>query len=261
MAAGMSKEEHLHHESKEIAPGAPVAEVLDFSDGLTRERNEAYFPTLDKRILHLYDGGVELIDTARAKEKDGKFIPIVASKILLRTINTLQALSFDSKEIVKKLIEKYPEGGCSYCGKKPCECGVIRAEDKVGAVSSPEQEKWSIAQWQKHLNSVYGATNTARGVEFATGRVSSEMKELKDAVLLMEKNANAPEKAEMYRQEAASEAADVFAWAIGVCNVADEDLEKAFMERYGKGCPNCGQYPCKCGEFTGKQERKALRAL
>jgi len=246
---------------KELEPTDSLEKILDFSDELTKERNEKYFPTRDKRVVHLFLGGVEMLDTIRAREKHGKFIPIVASKILLRALNVMQSLS-NRDAIIDKLIEKYPKSGCSYCGKKPCECAVIRPEDIVGANSSAEQKKWTISDWQNHLNDVYGADNKKRELDFVSGRLVSEIGELSEAAILMEKYEKSDtNKSEKFRDEATSEAADVIAWIFAVCNEVDTDLQKAFVERYGKGCPNCHKFPCRCGEFSHKQERKIIQDM
>jgi len=248
-------------EKHELGPQASLAEVLDYSDGLTRERNRTYFPTLDKRVIHLYSGGVEMFDTVRAKAKSEGVIPIVASKILLRALNVLQALD-NLGEVIDRLMKKFPASGCSYCGKKPCQCAVIRPEDKVGAKSSEEQRTWSLIEWQHHLKSVYGESNHGRGLDWIANRLGSEIGELSEAAILMEKYKETnPEKSKENKDEAASEAADVVAWAMAVCNEINADIGKAFADRYGKGCPNCKQYPCKCGEFSHKQERKVLKDM
>jgi NTP pyrophosphatase (non-canonical NTP hydrolase) len=86
--------------------------------------------------------------------------------------------------------------------------------------------------------------------------------EVPEAVVLMETYEESDSQmANKYKDEAASEAADVIAWAIAVSNEVDVNLENAFVERYGKGCPNCKNYPCKCGEFSHKQERKVLKEM
>ncbi len=246
---------------RELGDNASLTEIWDFAHGLTRERNEKMFPTLDKRVIHLFSGGVEMFDTVRTKEKNEKFIPVVASKILLRALNVLQAVS-SREAAIDKLMKKYPESGCSYCGKKPCECAVIRPEDKVGVKSSEEQRNWTIAQWQQHLKAVYGASNREKGLDWVANRLGSEIGELSEAARLMEKHKGTnTEKSDEYKDEAASEAADVIAWIIATCNEVDADLGKVFIERYGKGCPNCNGYPCRCGEFSFKQERQVLKNM
>ena len=48
-------------------------------------------------------------------------------------------------------------------------------------------------------------------------------------------------------QELAYEFADVLAWLATIANVAKVDLQQAVLDKYGKGCPGCGQMVCTCG--------------
>jgi len=48
-------------------------------------------------------------------------------------------------------------------------------------------------------------------------------------------------------QELAYEFADVLAWLATIANVAGVDLEQAVLEKYGHGCPGCGEMVCMCG--------------
>jgi len=42
------------------------------------------------------------------------------------------------------------------------------------------------------------------------------------------------------------EFADVIAWLASLANVADIDLEKAALNKYGNRCPKCRRSPCQC---------------
>ncbi len=245
-------------EGQELKVGTPMAGVLDFSNGLTQERNERYLRTDGLRVQHLLAGGGEILDTierVKPEEKMKQILPSVLAKATLRVFTVLQGLQ-SKEEIIAELKKKFPESGCSYCGHKPCGCNVMRPEEKVGAQSSEAQNEWTIKEWQTHLNSVYGPNNHAQGLRFIYGRLLSEMNETNVAAMQMEMM---PEEVEKFRQEAVSELADSFAWVIAVANETGIDLENAYVERYGKGCPNCGQFSCQCGPFTFVQERKAKR--
>lgn len=243
---------------QELKAGAPTTEVLDFSDRLTRLRNERYLKTLPHRMAHLGVGGTEILTTFQRVKPESKMreiLPDVATKVLLRAMTMLQSLE-GRDGIIKALMQKYPESGCSYCGLKPCGCEVARPEEKKGAQSSEEQKTWTLQQWQEHLKSVYGEANERRGLNFVCDRLNEEIGEAATAGLQMDMQ---PELAEEFKQEAISELADTFAWALGVGNATGASIEKKFVERYGKGCPNCGQFSCQCGPFTFVQERKAKR--
>ncbi len=242
-------------ENQELKAGTPMMGVLEFSDRLTRLRNDKYLRTPAHRAAHLSVGGTEMLSTftrVKPESKMREILPEVAAKVLLRAITVLQSLE-NNEGIIASLKQKYPESGCSYCGQKPCQCAVMRPEEKTGAKSSGVQDNWTIKDWQAHLKAVYGDVNTGRGLNFVVDRLMEEIGEVDQAVLQMEMQA---ETAAEFRAEAISELADTVAWAAGVCNMVDADLESKFIERYGKGCPNCGQFSCQCGPFTFVQERK-----
>jgi len=243
-------------EIKELKVGSPLEEVLDFSHILTSERNEKYFFTTADRVDHLVLGGAEMSNAVRAK--DNKIIPIVASKILLRVFSILQGFT-EREAIIEKLMTKFPETGCSYCGKKPCNCALDRPKGLAGIEPSEIQKRWTMSQWQKHLKEVYGASNAQQGMAGISNRLGSEIAEVVQARMLMDRRDNKEEDTEKYKHEAITELADVFAWALATCNEIDVDLERAFVERYGKGCPNCNKVPCICTEFSLIDERKINR--
>ncbi len=243
-------------ESQELKMGTPLGGVLDFSNRLTSERNERFLRTNSLRVQHLLAGGGEVLDTlerVKPEQKMRQVIPSVLAKVTLRVFTVLQGLQ-NKKEIIGALKNKFPESGCSYCGHKPCACSVMRPEEKVDARSSDAQSGWTIGEWQKHLKDVYGHKNAEQGIRFIYGRLLSEMNEANVASMQIEM---LPDQAAKYWQEAISELADSFAWVAAVANELNIDLEKAYVERYGKGCPNCGQFSCQCGPFTFVQERKA----
>ncbi len=49
-------------------------------------------------------------------------------------------------------------------------------------------------------------------------------------------------------EEKLGEFADVLAWLTTIANVAGVDLNKAVQQKYGAGCPGCGQYICHCSD-------------
>jgi len=247
---------------QELGLETSMTGVLDFSDRLTRQRNAEYLRTNGLRIAHLGVGGGEMVDTVervKPEERMREILPTVAAKIALRVFTVLQGLE-DKSQIIEALRNKFPESGCSYCGHIPCQCAVARPEEKIGARSSEEQKDWTIKQWQTHLKRVYGENNSKQGLRFIIGRLMSEIEEATAAEMQMEMSSS-PEDVQRFRQETISELADSFAWAIAVCNELSVDLDKAFVDRYGKGCPNCGQIPCQCGPFTFVQERKDKRTI
>ena len=236
----------------ELKPNVSLSELLEFADGLTVERNKKCFPTISDRVDHLVLGGAELSNAVRAE--DIKILPKVASKVVLRIFTVLQGLG-EKDAIVQELMDKFPANGCSYCGKKPCQCAVDRPTGKADIRPSEFQKEWTIGDWQVHLYEVYGEGNAAKGLTWIANRLTSEIAEVVQARMLMDMQ-TMEEGRKKYKREAINELADSFAWAVAVCTFVDGDLETEFIERYGKGCANCKKYPCQCGAFSFKEERK-----
>lgn len=236
----------------ELKTTASLSELLDFAHGLTVERNKKCFPTIADRVDHLVLGGAELLNAVRVDDRD--ILPKVASKVLLRIFTVLQG--FDEKAaIIQKLMHKFPANGCSYCGKKPCQCAVDRPKQKADIRPSEFQKEWTLHDWQAHLYEVYGPTNADKNLTWIANRLASEIAEVVQARMLLDMQ-ETDEGKEQYKSEAISELADSFAWVAAVSTIIDADLEEEFVTRYGKGCSNCKQYPCQCGAFSFKEERK-----
>lgn len=49
------------------------------------------------------------------------------------------------------------------------------------------------------------------------------------------------------RDELSEEFADVFAWLASLANLRGISLEEAVC-KYARGCPKCGESPCRCEE-------------
>ena len=81
---------------------------------------------------------------------------------------------------------------------------------------------------------MYGHKDRARGVDGSFMWLVEEIGEL--ATALREGSAD----------ERAAEFADVVAWVATIANVAGVDLQAAVSEKYGGGCPGCGEMICCC---------------
>jgi NTP pyrophosphatase (non-canonical NTP hydrolase) len=92
----------------------------------------------------------------------------------------------------------------------------------------------SLADLQALIRTMYSSKDEARGVEGTFMWLMEEVGEL--AAALRE---GTPE-------ELAREFADVLAWLATIANVAGVDLSAAVMEKYGRGCPGCGEFVCRC---------------
>lgn len=91
-----------------------------------------------------------------------------------------------------------------------------------------------LADVQKLIETMYSQKDAARGVEGTYMWFMEEVGELSAA--LRENDSSA----------LGAEFADVLAWLATLANVTGIDLEHAFQQKYGTGCPGCGQTPCLC---------------
>lgn len=99
---------------------------------------------------------------------------------------------------------------------------------------SHEAEGLTLGALQRHIRSLYGAKDAARGDAATFLWLAEEFGELASAL-----RSGTPE-------ELALEMADVLAWLVTLANVREVDLEAAVRAKYGHGCPGCGATPCRC---------------
>jgi NTP pyrophosphatase (non-canonical NTP hydrolase) len=92
----------------------------------------------------------------------------------------------------------------------------------------------SLNDFQRRIREMYFEKDLARGVDGTFMWLMEEVGEL--AAALRE---GTPE-------EQAAEFADVLAWLTTIANVAGVDLAAALEQKYGSGCPGCGQWVCTC---------------
>ncbi len=95
-----------------------------------------------------------------------------------------------------------------------------------------------LSELQSLIARMYSSKDEARGIDGTFMWLMEEVGEL--AAALRE---GTPE-------EQAAEFADVLAWLATIANVAQIDLDQAVAEKYGEGCPGCGQMVCACDAET-----------
>ena len=100
--------------------------------------------------------------------------------------------------------------------------------------SGDGRQPFSLADLQSLIETMYSSKDEARGVEGTFMWLMEEIGELSSALR------------EGTRAEVATEFADVLAWLVTIANVANIDLEQAVLDKYGNGCPGCGQMVCRC---------------
>jgi NTP pyrophosphatase (non-canonical NTP hydrolase) len=97
----------------------------------------------------------------------------------------------------------------------------------------------SLDDFQSLIREMYFEKDVARGIDGTFMWLMEEVGELAAALR------------EGTREEQAAEFADVLAWLTTIANVAGVDLAEAVRQKYGAGCPGCGQLVCICDD-SGK---------
>lgn len=92
----------------------------------------------------------------------------------------------------------------------------------------------TLTELQSLIAEMYSSKDEARGIDGTFMWLMEEVGELAAALR------------EGTRDEIAAEFADVLAWLATIANVAGIDLTKAMHDKYGTGCPGCGQMVCSC---------------
>lgn len=93
----------------------------------------------------------------------------------------------------------------------------------------------TLTELQDLIRVMYSSKDADRGIDGTFMWFMEEVGEL--ATALREDD----------RQELGREFADVMAWLVTLANIADIDLSAAIAEKYGTGCPGCGEMICRCG--------------
>src|SRR5512136_1773284 len=97
----------------------------------------------------------------------------------------------------------------------------------------------TFSEFQQLIRNMYIRKDAARGVDGTFMWLMEEIGELAAAL-----RHGSPE-------DLSAEFADVLAWLTTIANVAEVDLAQAVSQKYGRGCPGCGQFVCCCDD-SGK---------
>jgi len=94
----------------------------------------------------------------------------------------------------------------------------------------------SFADFQRLIRGMYHEKDVARGIEGTFMWLIEEVGELAAALR------------DGSHQDKMEEFADVLAWLTTIANVAEIDLSEAVRQKYGSGCPGCGEFVCQCDD-------------
>ncbi|MDR2345848.1 MAG: nucleotide pyrophosphohydrolase [Planctomycetaceae bacterium] len=92
----------------------------------------------------------------------------------------------------------------------------------------------TISDFQKLIYRMYFEKDSERGAEATFLWLIEEVGELASAI-----RAGTD-------KELRGEFADVIAWITTIANIKGIDLTESVREKYGSGCPGCGQFICNC---------------
>lgn len=111
---------------------------------------------------------------------------------------------------------------------------VNQAAGNEAAGTPLVQQPLTLHGLQQLIDGMYSHKDSARGIEGTFMWLMEEVGEL--AAALREGDP----------AELRGEFADVLAWLATIANVCEIDLGEAIAEKYGAGCPGCGQATCCC---------------
>lgn len=219
-------------------------ELMEHFFRLYGRRSRIFLPGLRERIDFL---SIAIGDLQEAIRKD--FPEPILRIALTRIVSRIFAVTEHLRGIplVEALSRKYPLSHCSYCQQHPCACVERRQPATLAPTVSTDQLRWSLRDWQHHLNALYGDRNRTRGLENVLNRLSREVCEL---LSLQMKIPYFTLSLDAVEWEFALELADTLAWTIAVANALSLDLEATVLERFGSGCWKCHQTPCICTHFN-----------
>jgi len=92
----------------------------------------------------------------------------------------------------------------------------------------------TVKELQQLIETMYSKKDRDRGTSATFLWFTEEVGELAAAIR------------EGTHEEREGEFADVLAWLVTLANITDVDLTKALHDKYGTGCPGCGQLVCTC---------------
>ena len=92
----------------------------------------------------------------------------------------------------------------------------------------------ALNDFQQLIRDMYLEKDVARGVDGTFMWFMEEVGELASALR------------DGTHEERMGEFADVLAWLATMANVVGVDMAEAVQQKYGTGCPGCGQLVCTC---------------
>ena len=106
-----------------------------------------------------------------------------------------------------------------------------------------DRDRFTLTDFQALIQRMYSSRDEERGIDGTFMWLMEEVGELAAALRHVSEGGVPSREA---TDHLAEEFADVLAWLVTIANVAGIDLQNAVWEKYGQGCPGCGQMVCRC---------------
>lgn len=208
-----------------------------------------FLPSIADRLKYFYIAYADASDAVRVMGVNGIY-PIAIARLLVRVF--LISHHFGDLPLLGSLTMRFGGGACGYCKKCPCDC-PDKGRDDITLVQDvdPRQAEWTIGEWQKHLDLLYGAKNRQHGIQNILCRLVREHVEFQSIVddsqgLCFRERG---ETVLTLRRKLAHELADVFAWILALATALEVDAEQALETHFGNGCDRCREAECVCTFF------------
>lgn len=206
-------------------------------------RDRLYFPNaVDRTNLLLF--AVDDVQDGLRKGATKEELAHALAQVVARMFCCVEV--YHKLPFIEMLAAKYPFGVCSFCNQQPCQCDERRDGITLRALNA-EQLDWSLGDWCASLGATYGEKNKERGVEYTLLRLFGEVRELLSLQMSTAEYHNSIDDLE---KDITFELADILGWAVAVANVLEINLEKAVLNRYGKGCDVCKRKVCRCTSLS-----------
>ncbi len=234
------------------------AELQRKIDFVYSDHNERCGYTPDTILGKLTGNATNLRQFAR-REKGVELMDKALTIVFAWTISYANEAGVD---IQKTMSEKFGKG-CPHCFQMPCvlakgqECVPPEIDPRpFRDVPVPE----TLSEWQSHLKELYSVN--FKDNEFSDKKAKEVcLKIVEEAGELSAASYDDVQKLQSLASfndgmdPVESELADVVAWSFALANGLDilyegYSLEDSMREKYGSGCPSCGQPQCVCPKAT-----------
>ncbi|OGG39836.1 hypothetical protein A2118_00235 [Candidatus Kaiserbacteria bacterium GWA2_50_9] len=128
---------------------------------------------------------------------------------------------------------------CSYCGKLPCACKVIKATTRARFRRDNTLRPHSLSAFQKMFKDIYPAER--RTLADAGVHLAEEIGEVNEAI-----HNFLGQHLQTQFDDIKLEIADLTSCIFGVANSAHIDIAKELQKMYKNNCHVCHKSPCTC---------------